>query len=217
MKLERLHISVFLAVAVLAWWLVLIARGTAVSWEHLWPFSTVVGVLGILGLSLETVLWHWAWLHGWFVRRPDLRGTWRVELKSDWINPATKERVPTVVCYLGAVQTLSRLQMHLMTRESESWFIAESINPSPNGIGYQIAGVYTNRPHPHLRGDHSEMHFGGLILDTHGPPNRPTVLTGEYWTDRKTKGYMTLKGRLPKVLTRFEDAVAAERARETGQ
>ena len=211
MKLERLHIIVFLGVAALAWWLCLIVQGTSVSWEHLRPFGTVVGILGILGLGFEKFLWHWEWLHGWFVIRPDLRGTWRVELQSDWINPATKEKASSIVCYMGVTQSLSRLQMYLMTRESESAFIAESIRSSPSGVGYQIAGVYTNKPHTHLRGHQSEMHFGGLILDTHGPPNRPETLTGEYWTDRKTKGRMTLRGRMPKVLTRFEDAVAAER------
>ena len=200
MKLERLHISVFLGVAALASGLVLSAQGMQVGWEHLKPFGTVVSILGVLGLGLEKVLWHQAWLHGWFVRRPDLRGTWRVELQSDWVNPATQERVPAIVCYMGVTQSLSRLQMHLMTRESESWFIAESINPSLSDSGYQIAGVYTNTPQTHLRGDRSEMHFGGLILNSHSPANRPDTLTGEYWTDRKTKEQMTLSARVQKVL-----------------
>ena len=206
MKLERLHISVFLGIAVLAWAVVLLAQGAHVSWEHLQPFGAVVGVLGILSMSLEKVLWRQAWLHGWFVKRPDLRGTWRVELQSDWIDPETRERVPLIICYMGVEQSLSWLQMHLMTKESESWFIAERVYPSPSGVGYQIAGVYTNRPHTHLRGDRSEMHFGGLLLETHGPPNRPEALTGEYWTDRKTKGQMTFGERTPKVFTRFADA-----------
>ena len=96
--------------------------------------------------------------------------------------------------------------MHLMTPESESWLIAERISPSPNGIGYQVAAVYTNRPHTHLRGARSEMHLGGLLLDSHGPANYPDTLAGEYWTDRKTKGRMTLSARLPTVFTRFADA-----------
>ena len=209
MKLERRHISVFLGVAVLAWWLVLLAQGTQVVWEYLRPFGMVVGILVILGWGLERVLWHLAWLHGWFVRRPDLRGTWRVKLQPDWVEPATQGKVPTIVCYMGVVQSLSRLQMHLMTKESESWLIAESVNPSPNGIGYRIAGVYTNEPHTLLRGDRSEIHLGGLILDTHGRENRPKTLRGEYWTDRKTKGRMMLSARVPKVLTNFEDAEAS--------
>ena len=206
---ERRHVIVFLGVAVLAWSLVLLAQGTQVGWEHLRPFGTVVGILVFLGWGFERVLWHLVWLHGWFVRRPDLRGTWRVELQSDCVDPATQGKVPTIVCYMRVVQSLSRLQMHLMTKESESWFIAESVTPSPNCIGYQIAGVYTNKPHTHLRGDRSEIHLGGLILNTHGRANRPETLMGEYWTDRKTKGRLTLSARMPKVLTRFEDAEAS--------
>ena len=205
MKLERLHISVFLGLAALVWWLILGAP--RVRWEYLQPFGTVVGFLVALAMAFEFLLWPLSWLHGWFVKRPDLRGTWRVELESDAIDPTTKVGVPTIICYMGVAQTLSTLQMHLMTPESESWLIAERISPSPSGVGYQVAGVYTNKPQTHLRGERSEMHFGGLLLDTHGPANRPNTLTGEYWTDRKTKGRMTFTERRPEVLTRFKDAV----------
>ena len=205
MKLERLHISVFLGLAALVWWLVLGAP--RVRWEYLQPFGTVVGFLVALATAFEFLLWPLSWLHGWFVKRPDLRGTWRVELESDAIDPTTKVGVPTIICYMGVAQTLSTLQMHLMTPESESWLIAERISPSPSGVGYQVAGVYTNKPQTHLRGERSEMHFGGLLLDTHGPANRPNTLTGEYWTDRKTKGRMTFTERRPEVFTRFKDAV----------
>ena len=206
-KLERIHITAFLGLGALVWWLVLGAP--RVSWEYLQPFGTVVGSLVALGAAFEFLLWRWSWLHGWFVKRPDLRGTWRVELQSDCIDPATNVGAPLIVCYMGVAQTLSALQMHLMTPESESWFIAERISPSPSGVGYQVAGVYTNKPQTYLRGARSEMHLGGVLLDTHGPTNRPDTLTGEYWTDRKTKGQMTLTERLPDVFTRFEDAKRA--------
>ena len=209
MKLQRLHISVFLGLAALVWWFVLVAQGTQVSSAHLRPFGTVVSFLVVLGTAFEFLLWRWSCLHGWFVKRPNLRGTWRVELQSDWIDPATNVGVPIIICYMGVAQTLSSLQMHLMTSESESWFIAEGITPSRSNVGYRVAGVYTNEPKAHLRGNRSEIHFGGLLLETHGPANRPNTLTGEYWTDRKTKGQMTFTERVPDVCTRFEDAKRA--------
>jgi hypothetical protein len=56
-----------------------------------------------------------------------------------------------IVCYVGVEQKLSTLQMHLMTPESESWFIAAHVRASPTGNGFQVIGVYTNEPNVHLR------------------------------------------------------------------
>ena len=206
MTFTRLHISVFLGLSVAVWAVVLLAQGRPLSKEYLAPFSTVVAVMASLGIVFERLLWHHPWLHGWLVKRPDLRGTWRVELQSDWIDPQTRSRIPLTVCYMGVEQTLSTLHMHLMTPESESWFIADGILPSPNGIGYQLIGVYTNKPQMRLRGERSEMHQGAIMLHTHGPPGRPETLTGEYWTDRKTAGQMTFTKRVPRLFTRYEDA-----------
>ena len=112
-----------------------------------------------------------------------------------------------IVCYMGVKQSLSKLQMHLMTPESESWFIADNIRSSPNGNGYQVIGVYTNEPDIHLRNERiSEMHQGALILETHGEGVRPVTLTAKYWTDRKTTGTMDFTSRVHQVHTRFADA-----------
>lgn len=209
MTLTRLHISTFLALAAAAWFGVLLLQGTVVSWEHLRPFGTVVTVLVLAAAALEHVLWRQPWLHGWFVRRPDLRGTWLVSLESDWVDPETREAQAPISCFLGVEQTLSSLQMHLMTEESESWFIADKVRPSDNETGYQIIGVYSNQPELPLRGRRSEIHRGAVSLETHGSPSRPETLTGEYWTDRGTKGTITARRFEKKVFTRFEDARSA--------
>ncbi len=207
MTFSRLHISASLALAVVLWALVLLIRGTPISVQHLTPFGVVVGLLVLFGACFNRMLWRHPWLHGWFVKRPDLRGTWRVELRSDWVDPDTGGPAPPITCYTGVEQTLSTLHMHLMTTESESWLIAHEIRPSPNDTGYQLVAVYTNKPEMNLRGDRSEIHTGALVLDTHGPSKgRPDTMTGEYWTDRKTAGQMTLSHRIPDILTRFEDA-----------
>ena len=206
MTLSRLHISTFLGLAVLVWWLVLLIRGTPVTWDHLAPFGSVVTVLSASVAVFERLLWRHPWLHGWFVKRPDLRGTWRVELVSDWVDQTNPGSEAVRIGYMGVEQTLSTLRMHLMTRESESWLIAESIRPSPTGDGYQVAGVYTNQPNILLRRTRSEMHRGAFVLTTYGPPNRPHAMEGEYWTDRKTVGRMVLTRRVQKVFARFEDA-----------
>lgn len=207
MKIERVHIAVFVAIAALVWWITLVYQGTPVTWEHATPFTVVVSALGGFGLVFEHFLWRCRLFHGWFFKRPDIRGTWRVELQSSYIRPETEERVPMIVCYMGVEQTLSKLKMHLMTPESESWSIASHIMPSPSGNGYQAIGVYTNEPNIHLRDKRiSEIHKGTLIIDTHGSGVRPDTLTAQYWTDRKTMGTMDFNSRVNKVFTRFEDA-----------
>jgi hypothetical protein len=208
MKLSRLHISVFLGLSILAWSIVLLCQGTEFTRDQLRPFGTVVGALVALSLLLEHVLWRVKYLHPWFVSRPDLRGTWRVTLQSDYVDPETGTQILPIACFMGIKQTLSTLRMHLMTPESESWLIAESIIPSPNGDGYQIVGVYTNKPKIHLRGKKSDIHLGALVLDTHGATYRPTSVTGEFWTDRSTAGSMDFVERHPRVFTRYNDAQA---------
>lgn len=156
---------------------------------------------------MEKVLRRQQWLHGWLVQRPDLRGTWKVQLQSDWRDPVTGNPNGPITCYVGVNQTLSTLQMHLMTPESESWLVASSIRVSPSETGFQIVGVYTNKPDHHLRSATSAMHLGALVIDTHGSSTlRPETMTGEYWTDRKTTGRMTLSSRSDIVYTQFAKA-----------
>ncbi len=212
MAFTRVHITAFLGLAVIAWGSVLWIQGTPISWDHLAPFSSVVAVLTTTAIALEHALWRLRCFHGWFVKRPDLRGTWKVELHPG-IDPKTGAPVAPITAFMGVTQTLSTLQMHLMTPESESWLIADRIRSSPNGTGYQVAAVYTNKPGVHLRGTRSEIHHGALVLDAHGPDHRPSSLTGEYWTDRKTLGRMQLSERVPQVFTRFDEAERAHAAR----
>lgn len=215
MKLERLHVTAFVVLAAAIWLTVLLLQGTPVEWVHAQPFSIVVSALVGVGALLEFVLWRQAWLHGWFVSRPDLRGTWRVELQSSYVRPDTEERVPMIVCYMGVKQTLSKLQMHLMTPESESWFLADHVRLSPSGHGFQVIGVYTNEPNVHLRDERiSEMHQGAIIVETHGPSLRPTTLTAKYWTDRKTTGTMEFTVRVEALCTRYSEAQRALSAQD---
>ena len=95
-----------LGLAVIVWGLVLGIQGTAVTRAHLAPFSIVVGFLVLLATAFEHRLWRLRWIHGWIVKRPDLRGTWQIELISDSLYATDP-----IVCYMGVKQTLSTLQI----------------------------------------------------------------------------------------------------------
>ena len=202
----RLQITAALAITTLAWGVTLFLQGTPLSREHLAPFTTVVSVLVGISLAMEYVLWRWRPLQGWLFDRPDLRGTWKVTIQSEWINPETGLRVPPITAYAGIVQTLSKLQIHLMTAESESCLLAHAIEPTPCGNRFNVSVVYANTPGVELRGVRSERHIGAATISTHGTKYKPESMTAEYWTDRRTVGSMTFEGRIPTIYSRYADA-----------
>ena len=217
MKITRLHVTAFLGAATAIWAVSLWANGIELSGELLAPFSLVVGALAGGWAAFERLGWRCRWLHGWFVKRPDLCGTWKVTLQSSYIRPGETKPVPPITCYMAVTQTLTTLQMKLMTPESSSVFIADHVRPSPSGEGYQVIGVYTNEPSIHLRDARiSEIHQGALLLETHGPSHRPDALTGKYWTDRKTVGSMALGSRVKARYSQFDEANRAFSAAASG-
>lgn len=186
MHLSCIGISVVVGLAVILWGAYLfVFESREPCLSDLGPFTFVVSGLLLIGTWFEHQLWRIGVI-GNLVKRPDLRGTWEGEPVSLWEDPETGERVPPKKCYLAVKQRYSRLQMRQLTDESESWLIADDIRESGKGDGYQVVGVYTNKPGAEVR-DRSQIHYGALLLDTHGPTQRPASLTGEYWTDRVTK------------------------------
>ncbi len=201
--LTRQHIGALLGLAVLVWAVLLWVRGIPLTPEYLWPYGTVLSVLAIAAAIFER--WGWAWwvFQGWLVKRPDLRGSWRVELQSDWIDPDTGQGIGPITCYMAVRQSLMTLSMRLMTAESSSWLIAHKIVEENDGVFF-VTGVYTNEPKLELRGDRSEIHYGALRLAVQGKP--PASLEGNYWTDRNTRGTMRLSDNRSEVFSTYDEA-----------
>lgn len=201
---SRLHISSFIALTIAAWLLALWVQGMPVlSLDFIRPFGLVVGI--IAGIVTFFVKWAWAWpiFQGWYVKRPDIRGTWEVTLQSNWINPETGEGIPPIRGYIAVRQTLTGLSLRLMTSESRSCLVAHSIELEDDGI-YRIAAIYRNEPRLELQGDRSEIHYGSLLLEVFGAP--PESMEGHYWTDRSTRGSLRVGHRRMEVKDTFESA-----------
>lgn len=204
----RIQITAALAVATAAWGATLAMQGTTLSWEHLAPFTTVVGVLVVVALAMEHALWRVRILQGWLFDRPDLRGTWEVTINSEWKNPVTKEGVPPIRAYAAITQTMTRLEIHLMTPESESCVVAHAITPTDCGNRFNVSIVYANTPDVSLRGVRSERHVGAAMVTTHGAKKyKPDSMSAEYWTDRRSVGRMSFENRRPEIYSRYKDAV----------
>ncbi len=200
--LSRLHLSVILLLAAGIWGTMLVVEGVAVSGTWFRPFSTVVGVLLLLLVAFDLWAWRLRFLQGWFVPRPDIRGTWRVELHTDWKDPATIEVVAPIPAYLVVRQTFSSLSLRMLTSESSSELVAAEISKAADGT-YRLAAVYRNEPKLSVR-DRSPIHYGAIVLDVQGDPVKDLV--GYYWTDRSTRGELRSLARHVTIASSFDEA-----------
>jgi hypothetical protein len=92
-----------------------------------------------------------------------------------------------------------------MTKESSSRSLVASLEVSRDEVP-TLSSMYQNMPDL-LKQGRSRIHHGALMLEVQGnPANR---LKGYYWTDRDTKGEVSLDARSKKVYTSFDEAAAA--------
>ncbi len=181
---SRLHLSTIVLIAAGLWAALLLLEGTKVPLTFFSPFNRVLAALLILLGVFDKWGWRLRILRPWFVNLPDLNGTWRGRLVSNWTDPQTGEVPPLTNASITVQQTFSSIHLRLETGESYSELLSGGLVRKADGT-YQVVGVYRNTPRL-LRRDSSPMHHGGLLLDILGNP--PSALEGEYWTDRGTRG-----------------------------
>jgi hypothetical protein len=185
------------------WAIVLLATGQHLSLGWLRPLSTVTSAVLLLSIAFELWLWKLPLLHGWFVKRPVIEGTWRAQLRSNW-KDASGAAIPPIEGYVVIRQTLLNLSMRLMTKESASHLVGTEIVCALDGL-YCVSGVYRNEPRYQDR-THSQIHFGALWLRVIDTPTQ--MLEGHYWTDRNTAGEMHLTEKRREKFQDFESARA---------
>jgi hypothetical protein len=199
------YIRGIIYVTVLAWTIMLLLNHEAIHSAWLKPFSTVTTIVLYVVMAFDLWLWKLPFLHNWFVKRPVVEGTWKVEIRSNWIDPVTNQAIEPIIAYMVIRQTLSTLSMRLLTAESSSMLVGTEIVCSTDGL-YCISGVYRNEPWFDFR-HRSEIHYGGLWLQI-AEDDLVKTLTGHYWTDRNTAGSMKLMDRSPKKVQSFAAAEA---------
>lgn len=194
------------AVCGLTWIGLLVLAGTVPASRALWvPFGSVVTLAGALVWLFDKWLWSWP-PFTWLARRADLRGTWRGKLVSEWIDPKTGAALPAIPAFMSVTQSASTLYLRQFTGESSSVTVAASIVKDADGAE-SVAVVYRNDPKSNVRA-RSPIHFGGMRLNVTGDD----ALAGDYWTDRNTRGHLTLERISRKPCRSFSEA--QDRARD---
>jgi hypothetical protein len=199
----QLYVLVGLLAAL--WFILLLLQGVNPGLAFFKPLSSVVGATGILLVVFDRWLWRVRILHPWFVGVPVINGTWRGEIVTTWVDTKTGSPPPPIETYIVIRQTLSRVQMNLVTKESQSDLLAGSIVKDGKGV-YRLTGIYLNTPKAQVR-HRSEIHYGGVVLQIQGDP--PQALEGGYWTDRLSRGDLKFTRRVSRLCCGFDDAARA--------
>lgn len=176
----QLVAGVVVAVFAIGLW----TTGVAVQAGWLRFYSLAVLVAGGAWAAWD----RWIWRAPIFKRMesvpPVMFGTWKGELTSLWIDPATGSRPAPKPAFLVIRQTASSVDsVVLFTDESRSRSTLASVDPRP-GVATL---TYTYMSKPDITVEHrSRIHHGAVVLDITGSP--ATRLRGRYWTDRDSRG-----------------------------
>jgi hypothetical protein len=167
------------------------------------PVGAAGSVASFAVLAFDQFLWRIPKVGRRLSKRPDIRGTWRGRLASNWVNPDTGQGVdPDPEVYLVVRQTFWSVTGNLITKESKSCSTTATIED--DGCGqFQFVAQYRNTPRASVR-ERSEVHHGSFKLDISGEP--VDRLEGYYWTDRKTMGELEFARRSKRTVESYQHA-----------
>jgi len=211
--ISKLQLQTVVYVAFFVFGALLLLNGVKLSRSWIGYVSVAAGISAFLATPFDLWLWRLQILRGWFVKRPDIKGTWRAAIRSDWEDGTTGHHTPMIEGYVAIRQTYSLLSIRLMTAESRSESIGTELIRSTDGT-FRVLWVYRNDPGFLIR-HRSAIHYGAAILAISEP--RPETLSGHYWTDRHSGGELRLTARsralfddFPACQTHFLPAPVAE-------
>lgn len=208
---NRSQLQVAIGIVILVWATLLFISGVTLKPSYLKPLSLAISVAYYLLVAFDQWLWRLP-IVARLLRRPVLRGTWKGQLESAWVDPSSGSPIKPVDVFLAVRQTYSSISLRMITKESSSRSLVASLD-TPRGDVARVSSTNQNVPRLLIQ-SRSRIHHGALMLDVEGVP--PKALTGFYWTDRDTKGEVLLRPRLPKVYTSFGEASAAPWPTEPG-
>ncbi len=156
---------------------------------YLKPISSVVTLNVFVFFLFSNFLWKWEKFYNWLVPIPNLNGTWKGEIKSNWIDPKTNKRPNSIPVILTIKQSFSKISCVMRTKEMESRsFIADFVIDKDNQI-LKLVYSYDSVVKEIVK-KRSPRHNGTISFDI---INNGKELIGVYWTERETTGAINLK------------------------
>jgi hypothetical protein len=189
----RTHFAIAfqLGTFVIIWTLLMIVNRASliIDWDTIRLLPSVVSIYAVLYFVFVKWLWRSSLFRNWLVIVPDLQGTWRGQLVTTWIKAGTNKLPDPTITYVVIRQTLRHIHVSMFTDESASNSDAAAVVVDKERGIKLLSYSYSNVPKAGVR-DHSEIHYGSARLRITTKPK--LLLEGDYWTDRKSTGHMTL-------------------------
>ena len=178
-------------VSALAWVILALAGGLELS--DLKAFFSLIPKVVTVDLVVIALFAKWAWkwkiFKGWLVPFPNLNGTWSGHIYSEWQDPKTGKKPAPIPTMLTIKQSLSEVSCVMHTGEMVSNSYTEAMLIDPARQIKQLAYSYVSTPRAAVS-ERSQTHDGSIKLRIIESPERK--LSGQYWTDRLTKGEIIL-------------------------
>ncbi len=159
--------------------------------NYLKPITTVVTLDTIVVFLFTKWIWKCKLLYSWLVPFPNLNGTWKGEIKTNWIDEKTEKKPALIPVILTIKQSFTNVSCVMRTGEMNSYsFISGFVIEKENQI-LRLGYSYDSIPKQTVK-DRSPQHFGTMYFDIINNGNKKE-LSGDYWTGRETTGRVELE------------------------
>src|SRR5216683_1700787 len=168
--MKRLHVTAIVLGSAIVWGVLLVLDGVGVQLGWIRHLSTVAGIVALGVSAFDLYVWRLPILRGWFVKVPNVRGTWHATIRSTF-NSQDAAGGSDIEAYVVIKQSYSSIILRLYTTEAFSMSKSASIESSSDG-SHVLYAIYTNEPGALLR-VRSPIHNGAIALRVVGaPPER---------------------------------------------
>lgn len=148
--------------------------------------------LVLFGL-FASFLWKLPIFKRWLVPFPNLSGTWKGQIRTTWIDPKTNERPPPIPAILTIKQSFLKISCVMRTGEMTSRSLVSGFLLDRDNQLKKLYYIYDSNPIEAVK-ERSAEHSGTMSFDVaEGLGKSEFVLTGSYWTGRKTTGDIKMR------------------------
>ncbi len=159
--------------------------------NYLKPITIVVTLDTIVALIFAKWIWKCKLFYSWLVPFPNLNGTWKGIIKTNWIDEKTGKKPTPIPVILTIKQSFTNISCVMRTGEMNSYsFISGFVIDKKNQI-FRLVYSYDSIPKQTVK-DRSPQHFGTIYFDVINNGDKKE-LSGDYWTGRETTGSIELE------------------------